>query len=60
MYGVEGQQATETGSMPRVTLTDRFVSGVKTGDYFDTKSPGLNLRVTPNWRADLVLDLHVA
>ena len=34
--------------MPRVELTDRFVSGAKTGDYFDAKTPGLNLRVTPN------------
>ena len=31
--------------MPRVELTDRFVSGAKPGDYFDTKTPGLNLRV---------------
>jgi hypothetical protein len=29
--------------MPRVELTDRFVSGAKTGDYFDAKMPGLNL-----------------
>jgi Arm DNA-binding domain/Phage integrase central domain len=28
-------------------LTDRFVSGSKAGDYFDAKTPGLNLRVTP-------------
>jgi len=34
--------------MPRVELTDRFVSGTKAGDYFDAKNPGLNLRVTPN------------
>jgi hypothetical protein len=32
--------------MPRVELTDRFVSGSKVGDYFDAKHPGLNLRVT--------------
>ena len=34
--------------MPRVELTDRFVSGSKVGDYFDAKTVGLNLRVTPN------------
>ena len=34
--------------MPRVELTDRYVSSAKTGDYFDAKTPGLNLRVTPN------------
>jgi integrase len=33
--------------MPRVELTDRFVSGAKAGDYFDAKTVGLNLRVTP-------------
>ncbi len=37
--------------MPRVELTDRFVSGTKAKnapvDYFDAKNPGLNLRVTP-------------
>lgn len=34
--------------MPRVELTDRFVSGAKAGDFFDAKTPGLNLRVTAN------------
>ncbi len=34
--------------MPRVELTDRFVSGSKVGDYFDAKTVGLNLRVTLN------------
>ena len=34
--------------MPRIEMTDRFVSGSKAGDYFDAKTPGLNLRVTPN------------
>ncbi len=34
--------------MPRVELTDRFVAGAKAGDYFDAKTAGLNLRVTPN------------
>jgi integrase len=38
--------------MPRLSLTDRFAAGVKaTGqervDYFDEKSPGLALRVSP-------------
>ena len=32
--------------MSRIELTDRFVSGAKVGDYFDSKTPGLNLRVT--------------
>ena len=32
--------------MPRVVLTDRFVGGAKVGDFFDVKTPGLNLRVT--------------
>ena len=34
--------------MPRVELTDRFVAGAKAGDFFDAKTPGLNLRVTPS------------
>lgn len=34
--------------MPRVDLTDRFVAGAKAGDYFDAKTAGLNLRVSPN------------
>jgi hypothetical protein len=34
--------------MPRVELTDRFVGGSKAGDYFDAKTLGLNLRVSPN------------
>ena len=34
--------------MPRVELTDRFVARAKAGDYFDAKTSGLNLRVTPN------------
>jgi Arm DNA-binding domain len=34
--------------MPRVELTDRFVAGAKAGDFFDAKTAGLNLRVTPN------------
>ena len=34
--------------MPRVELTDRFVSGAKAGDFFDAKTSGLNLRVTVN------------
>jgi hypothetical protein len=29
-------------------LTDRFVAGAKAGDYFDAKTAGLNLRVTPS------------
>lgn len=36
--------------MPSKTLTDRFVAGVSTKtrtNYFDTKTPGLCLRVTP-------------
>ena len=32
--------------MAKVELTDRFVLGAKVGDYFDAKTPGLNLRVT--------------
>ena len=27
---------------------DRFVGCSKAGDYFDAKTPGLNLRVSPN------------
>lgn len=38
--------------MPRVELSDRFVAGAKAKrkpiDYFDAKTSGLNLRVTPN------------
>jgi integrase len=34
-------------AMMRVALTDRFVSAAKAGDYFDAKTVGLNLRVTP-------------
>lgn len=34
--------------MPRVEMTDRFVAGARAGDYFDAKTQGLNLRVTPN------------
>jgi Arm DNA-binding domain len=48
MYAMGVNGAPETGSMPRVELTDRFVAGSKYGDYFDAKTPGLNLRVTPN------------
>ena len=44
MYFFEGKRV----AMPRVILTDRFVSGAKMGDYFDAKTAGLNLRVTPN------------
>ena len=38
--------------MPRVALTDRFVAGAKAGEadrveYFDEKTPGLALRVSP-------------
>jgi integrase len=33
--------------VPKVQLTDRFVSGAKAGDYFDSQTPGLNLRATP-------------
>jgi hypothetical protein len=37
--------------MPRLALTDRFVAGAKTGkvpqtDFFDSKTPGLALRVS--------------
>ena len=37
--------------MPRLALTDRFVAGAKAGtkpqnDYFDSKTPGLALRVS--------------
>ena len=38
--------------MPKVELTDRFIStskvaaGASAVDYFDSKTPGLNLRVT--------------
>lgn len=37
--------------MPRVSLTDRFVAGTKSGtrkNYFDTKAMGLALRVGPS------------
>ena len=36
--------------MPRLDLTDRFVSTIKTkkiADYFDAKTTGLGLRVSP-------------
>ncbi len=37
--------------MPRVSLTDRFIAGVKSDtrkNYFDTKATGLALRVGPS------------
>ncbi len=37
--------------MPRLTLTDRFVSGVRSAsreNFFDTKAKGLTLRVAPS------------
>jgi integrase len=42
--------------MPRLALTDRFVAGAKTvdvpqTDYFDSKTPGLALRVSASRRA---------
>jgi integrase len=42
--------------MPRLALTDRFVAGAKTvdapqTDYFDSKTPGLTLRVSASTRA---------
>ena len=36
--------------MSRIELTDRFVSGAKVDDYFNSKTPGLNLRVTAKGR----------
>ena len=36
--------------MPKVNLTDRFVATIKTkkpADYFDSKTTGLGLRVSP-------------
>jgi hypothetical protein len=48
MYVLRADGHKGTESMPRVELTDRFVSSAKAGDFFDAKTPGLNLRVTPN------------
>jgi integrase len=39
--------------MPRLALTDRFVAGARAAeqiDYFDSKTPGLALRISPGGR----------
>src|SRR5262245_35423016 len=45
MYGIR------EGAMPKVELSDRFISSLKpqeiAADFFDAKTTGLNLRVTP-------------
>ena len=47
--------------MPRLDLTDRFVATIKTKkivDYFDAKTTGLGLRVSPDRRQVVVGYVH--